>query len=218
MAQFKIKRLTYSFCLFLIIGFFLSSCCSVNVTEIKGNYISERKNIFYPYSEITFNDTAFFYTYRAGLQYKESQGRWSIENNYIVLNSYDYCKNDCLVVEEKQSQDKPYIQLKINLNGDKLPLPGWSIKINESKEYLHTDSEGKIYFEDNIQINNIAVFSIGLSQKNSKYIIKDKKANIFEIDLIMENQYKYFENEKMKLKARFLKFADYTNHVKYLKQ
>ncbi|AXG73646.1 hypothetical protein DVK85_05125 [Flavobacterium arcticum] len=218
MIQFKIKYLSALLSYTLIIGFFLVSCSPIKVTQLKGNYVCKRKNNPYLYSEITLNDTAFSYTYRAGLYYKESQGTWHIEGNNIILNSYDYCKNDYLIVEEKHTEGKPYIQLNLNQNEDKFPLPGWSIKINDSGEYLLTDSEGKIYFDKTAEIDTITVFSIGLSEKNSKYTIKDRTANIFEIELIMENQYIYFENEKMKRNGRFLKFTDYVSHLKYFKE
>ena len=211
--QFKIKRFSilFSFPFALIIGFISVSCSSIKPHQLKGKYI-HKENHPYPrlYSEITFNDTTFTYTLRADLYYKESQGTWHIEDNNIVLKSYDYCKNDYILVKEKQTRRKPYIQVY----EDHLPCPDIQIVINDSEDYLITNNYGRVYYDSNIDVRTIMIYSIDLSEEKAKYIVKKNTSNAFEIEVFGKNKYTYFDDEKARVTKNNLKLEGY----KYQKQ
>lgn len=194
--QFKIKSFSILFSCALTIVFISVSCSSIKPHQLQGKYVHKEKHP-YPriYSEITFKDTTFTYTFRADLYYKESQGTWHIKGNNIVLKSYDYCKNDYILVNEMHTRKKPYIQ--VYESG--LPYPDIQILINNSENYLTTDAEGRVYYDSSIKINHIQVFSIDLSEEETKYIVKNNKSNVFEIEVFGKNKYTYFDGEKVRV-------------------
>lgn len=175
--------------------FVLFSCSSMNQNSILGSYKYSSKISF---GKLILSDNIFEYEYNVSLNSFKSKGTWTFDGNLLVLRSYDFFKNNYMIVEEKK-QEESYVQILDRYN---LPLQNLNIVIN-SELIFKTDVNGKVNIKslNGISIKSIKVESIDLSKDNNIYFSAEKNSTLFLIKIIpIDYEKRFFNNESFVVK------------------
>lgn len=180
----------------------LFSCSPLSKENICGTYEFKSKisrGLF------VLKDSTFDYSYEVPMNNQSSKGNWSLNNDKLILLSYEAYKNNYLIVKEDLKQENRIIRL---VDADNYGISGIEVIINSNKIYT-TDEDGKIdltSIEDKI-INKIEVAYFGISGVQNIYETINNYSASYLIKLIpIDYGKKYFDNYILDIKRKKIIF------------
>ncbi|HLN94343.1 MAG TPA: hypothetical protein VK183_01815 [Flavobacterium sp.] len=179
------------------IFFLLAACClscrTMEKNSIIGNY-SLKENHFS--GEITLQDSTFRYGCDIYENRYTSEGKWRMQHNRLVLNSFENYRHGFLKVEEGVSTNS-FIKL---YDRDSRPIEHCEILVNNTYSTF-TDEHGFISTNDIPGgIKTITVFYIGINENARTYVPKNKNSNTFIIRAFnFDNGKLFFSNEMVRV-------------------
>ncbi len=183
---------------YLIISIFLIILSCNNDYDLVGKY--EYKDIeFGAYQTLELlQDSTYSYSAVAPGAEAYSNGNWSINDNYLILNSSKK-ESDFIHVEENiTNSEKIAFFIKDEIG---IPLGNAKIFFNDKFDSMRVDSNG-IGYSEKIELKNIIIEWLG---RTAKYSIINQKADQFNIFMDLSGyNYVIYNNEKMLIKSRKL--------------
>lgn len=166
--------------------------------SIIGNY-SLKENHFS--GEIILEDSTFRYGCDIYENKYISEGRWRVQHNKLILNSFENYRHDFLKVEEGVSTNS-FIKL---YDGDGRPIEHCEILVNNTYS-IFTDEYGVISTNDIPGgVKTITVFYISINESARTYVPKNKNSNTFIIRAFnFDNKKLFFSDERVRVREDVL--------------
>jgi hypothetical protein len=185
---------------YLILIPLLQSCYTSKFFEGKSVVCYEFNKYDVTHQLILYPDKTFYYQLVGGLMFSTSQGNWHVNDNYIILNSFDeYKTGNVMNVQENYNDTiNGYFIQAYDENNSPLSL-GYLIFDNQSNKGTNLDEKGIGLWKD--VINNS--ITVGYMADTYSYDIINKKANSFIFVLKLKDYGLYYlEDEKWKIKNK----------------
>lgn len=164
-------------------------------------------------SHLILKDSMFDFSYEVPMVSYNSKGTWKMDGRKLILNSYDFYRNNYLIVAEQSGEKNRIIKL---IDSNDQPFEDIDIIINNTI-ILKTDSKGEINLDlvNEKLINTIGIIYIGIKGDNSIYKTINNQSSSFIIKIIpIDYEKTYFKKEVLKVRKGKIK----KNKDEYLKK
>ena len=175
----------------------LSSCKTLNETDIYGEYVFEEMDIFH---QIVITDKGVFsYSSSQGLIKPVSKGTWEFKNDSIRLNSYEEYKSGYIDLLKNDISDRISIVTILDSNGNIISDRSLLINDNLEKEYK-TNKDGEVLIPE--KLTSVSVLT---NSGYYKYNFNDEEYYKTTLKIIPENlDHFYFKDEGFRIKRNLL--------------